>query len=126
MNSLALAIGQLPPETVAFCTRHAEFAFKLGRWFVYLALVIAVVETLAAIALAFMKPANGPAPANADAAAKLLEALKGVLEALVKLPRWVAIFLAGLALLWIAGEGPGLCDPAPPPGEQAPAPPPKK
>ena len=126
MNSLALAIGQLPPETVAFCTRHAEFAFKLGRWFVYLALAIAVVETLAAIALAFMKPSTGPAARDAGAAAKLLDALKGVLEALVKLPRWVAIFLAGLALLWIAGERPGLCDPAPASGVQAPAPPPNK
>lgn len=45
---------------------------------------------------------------------ELLEALKGLLEALKGLPAWIAIFLAGLALLWIAGEKPEACAPPPP------------
>jgi hypothetical protein len=41
----------------------------------------------------------------------ILDPLKGVLEALAKLPGWVTIFLAGLALLWISGGPPGWCAP---------------
>ncbi len=34
----------------------------------------------------------------------LLEAIKGLIEALGKAPAWFALFLAGLFLFWVAGE----------------------
>ena len=60
-------------------------------------------------------------PAKLTAWDKVLDSLKGVLEALAKLPHWVAIFLAGLALLWMAGQRPAVCQPpeVPPTGQPA-------
>ena len=43
--------------------------------------------------------------------APILDALAKVLAALKDLPPWMAIFLAGLALVWTAATAPGLCPP---------------
>lgn len=108
-----------------WCSDYSELALDLARWFLIIALVVAVVETLIALWAKFESARNSDAAArrvttaaaNADPAAwaKLLEALKGVLETLKGLPAWIAIFLAGLALLWIAAKRPETC-PQPPAG----------
>jgi hypothetical protein len=36
--------------------------------------------------------------------APIIEALKGLIEALGKAPAWFALFLAGLFLFWLSGE----------------------
>lgn len=105
-----------------WCSDYSEFALGLAKWFLIISLVVAVVETAIALWAKFESARKSDAAARgvtasagADPAAwaKLLEALKGVLETLKGLPAWIAIFLAGLALLWIAARRPEAC-PQPP------------
>ena len=113
----------LTPE---FCQNLAEFAFRLGRLFIWVALLAAVAHVIVQSIVA-LRGGETKAPAQLTGIDKVLEALKGVLEALAKLPHWVAIFLAGLALLWMAGQRPEACkapEPAPPAGNPAPPAPP--
>ena len=103
-----------------FCQNLAEFAFRLGRLFVWLALLAAITHVIVYSIVELRKSRTKPAaqtiaPVGID---KILEALKGVLTALASLPHWVAIFLAGLALLWMAGQRPEVC-PAPAPAPAA-------
>lgn len=104
-------------DLAEFCTGYTMLGFSLARWFLIVALVVAVLETgltlWSKVAAARAAPEGSPARAAADSAAiaKLLEALKGLLEALTKLPAWIAIFLAGLALLWISSQQPDACAP---------------
>jgi hypothetical protein len=116
MNNMSNAAAAVPPEAVAWCGNFAGFALVLAQAFLILALIVALVET--AISLWAKLQAARKAPVVADTAAteelpgdavKVLEALKAVLEALKGLPAWIAIFLAGLALLWMAGQKPELC-----------------
>jgi hypothetical protein len=83
----------------------ARFALDWGKAFVVLSFVAALVGLVLAAIAAVKAPKDGAnVVADSAAAAAFLAALKGVLEALVKLPGWVAIFLAGCALLWFAGH----------------------
>ena len=94
--------------------------FALPTTFLWLALIAALAETsvtiLAKLASLSARPRSDPADAgnegmigNPEDWAKLVDAFKGLLEGLTKLPAWVAIFLAGMALLWLVGEYPQLC-----------------
>ena len=120
-------IAALSPDVVTLCERLAESAFFWGRAFIILSLAAAAVQGLVIVALAVLRwDGQGDTRSLTDPV-KLLDALKGVLQALAALPAWVAIYLAGLALLWIALEAPKKCDvPAPGGGGQtqqpAPAP----
>jgi heme exporter protein D len=105
-----------------WCAGYAWLAFLLACIFLIVALVAAVAETRALIRAkreAAKKAPDAVASANRKGLAagavdpvKLLEALKGVLEALKGLPAWIAVFLAGLALLWIAARQPEACAPS--------------
>jgi len=120
MSNMSNAAAAVPPETAAWCENFSGFALALAQAFLILALIVALVET--AIGLWAKLQAARKAPDAVKAAegqealavdpVKLLEALKAVLEALKGLPAWIAIFLAGLALLWMTGQKPELC-PAP-------------
>lgn len=78
----------------------ASFALFWGKWFIRLSFAGAVLSLALAGLAAFRDP---KASFTGDKPSDILNALKGVLEALAKLPLWVAIFLAGGALLWMAG-----------------------
>jgi hypothetical protein len=108
------------------CTIYFDVASPLAKLFLGLALLVALVETGLALwakvkALRVSRQVSAPtAIADADSWARFLEALAKLLETLTKLPAWVAIFLAGLALLWIAGQQPEGCKaPALPPATSA-------
>ena len=83
--------------------------------FLLLAAVAALLETglLVTTAWRALKEARIPkaeiSATDAEGAAKVLEALKGVLLALKGLPAWISLFLAGLALVWTAAAAPKLC-----------------
>ena len=50
---------------------------------------------------------------NAAAPADILGPLKDLIEALTKAPSWFALFVAGLALVWVASSQiPQICPPA--------------
>lgn len=89
--------------------------------FLWLAFAVAVVESFVTILAKLASLSARPKPAEDDAGhagmvanpeawAKLVDAFRGLLEGLTKLPAWVAIFLAGMALLWLVGEYPQLCE----------------
>jgi len=88
----------------------------LTNAFLWVALVAAVAETALTLWLkwdaARKRPSDVGATKEALATAgwtQFIEALSKLLSALKDLPAWVAIFLAGLALLWTAGSVPHLC-----------------
>ncbi|HET9638677.1 MAG TPA: hypothetical protein VFP12_05685 [Allosphingosinicella sp.] len=116
MNTISNAAA-IPPEVAAWCANYAGFTLTLAKAFLVLALLVALVETALALWTKLQAVRKAPAVAERSLAesavdpVKLLDALKGVLEALKGLPAWIAIFLAGLALLWIAGQEPKACTP---------------
>jgi hypothetical protein len=118
MNTVT-ATAALPPQVAAWCADYAGFALFLAEAFLVLALVVAVVETGIALWAKFVATRPGPVADRMAANAalppvdpiKLIEALKALLETLKGLPAWIAIFLAGLALLWMAGQTPDICTP---------------
>lgn len=92
-----------------FCTDHLGGLLAIGKWFLWLSLAAAVFSQLvlwfAAIreALAGKQGAhiNESVPASAGID-KILEAAKGLVESLTKAPTWLAMFLCGLALVWLS------------------------
>lgn len=85
----------------------STFALGWGKWFIrlsFLGATIALVAPFVVAAIeAIKKKKSGERAFSAITdASTFLEALKGVLEALSKLPAWIAIYLAGYALLWLA------------------------
>lgn len=118
MNNMSNSAA-IPPEVTAWCTNYAEFALWLAKGFLLLAFAVAIAETALALWAKWKAAQQGPVVVETAAAAalpavdpvKLLEALKALLETLKGLPAWIAIFLAGLALLWMAGQKPELCAP---------------
>lgn len=85
------------------CTSLLDIITGLAVVFLGAALVIGVVSAI--IALDRPKPGFGSVrAADAQPIAPILEALKGLIEALGSAPAWFALFLAGIFLLWTAGE----------------------
>jgi hypothetical protein len=102
----------------SWCFAYGWTGFILACLFLLAALAGALVETWAIIKAKLKAAKDGPPAAVETLRAalvpggldpKLLEALKGLLEALKGLPAWISVFLAGLALLWVAGTAPELC-----------------
>ena len=109
-----LVAGLASPQCIT------PFAAFWGKAFVLLAFVAAIAHIVISSIVAIIEAKKARSGERQSVAAeKFLDSLKGVLEALANLPAWVAIFLAGLALLWIAQEYAGKCAPggAPPPAE---------
>lgn len=104
----------------AWCNTYGWVTLGLGILFLVGALAAAWVETLALIkakreaaeeakrVAADKEVGTEPALDAADPV-ELLEALQGVLEAIKGLPAWIALFLAGLALLWLGSDLPTAC-----------------
>lgn len=118
-----LAVDQGFRAAASWCQKQLELGQDLASYFLYLALLVALVETGLILYAKYVGLKNGQPISNLEALtvdpgalAKLIEALKGLLETLKGLPAWVAIFLAGLALLWIAGQRPEACILPPPVG----------
>jgi hypothetical protein len=117
MSNLTNTVAAISPEALAWCGNYASFALTLAEAFLILAFLVALIETGCALWAKLQAARGVPAVVPRAVAAavpevdpvKLLEALKGVLEALKGLPAWVAIFLAGLALLWMAGQKLEIC-----------------
>ncbi|MGH6730027.1 MAG: hypothetical protein ACREBK_07720 [Sphingomicrobium sp.] len=95
----------------------------IAELFLWFSLGFAILET-GVMLIAKSRTPQVPPPStmanDPDAWAKVLEALTKLLLALKDLPAWIAIFLAGLALLWSLGGIPRVCPSPPPPAPQAP------
>ena len=114
INAIANVSADVPPKILTLCDNIADFAYDWGSWFIIISLFVAVGLAIVE-GIVRLRPDKGTTKmsAGADGLSKTLEALKGVLEALAKLPVWVAMFLAGFALLWLALEAPDKCLPKP-------------
>lgn len=105
MTMMFAQAAPAPPKITTECD-IASIALAWGHWFIVLAFVAAVVLTVASAIAAFRPPSEKTKVVGDK---DWLDSLKGVLEALAKLPNWVAVLLAGLALLWIARDSAATC-----------------
>lgn len=97
------------------CLQAVGWAEYFAPWFLWLTLLVAAVESAFALWAKFVavnKAPPGPkldALPDPDKLAKIIEALTKLLLALKDLPAWIALFLAGGALLLLAASAPNLC-----------------
>ena len=117
----------MPPqqtEILAFCADALEQTlsfnltlFSLAKWAFILAFALAVISTVLDLLVKWQAARAGGAadaittkgivPVTPD----LLKALTTFLESLAKLPVWFALFLAGLALVWLTTVNvPSVCE----------------
>ena len=86
-----------------FCSNLIEYAFWLAIAFLVASLLIGMFSAI--LAFRADKPKFGTTRTEAvPGITPLLEALKGIIEALGSAPAWFALFLAGIFLFWMAGE----------------------
>jgi hypothetical protein len=118
-------MSQQQTEILAFCAealvqtlRFNLTLFSLAKWAFILALVLAVISTALDLWVKWQAAraggaadaitTKGIAPVTPD----LLKALTTFLESLAKLPVWFALFLAGMALVWLTTVNiPSVCVP---------------
>ena len=94
-----------------WCDYYGVFLFVVGAILIVAAGVAALLEI--SQALRTKRVAADITESTVADSVKALEAFKGVLEAIKGLPPWIPIFLAGLALVWLAGQRPEACTPVP-------------
>jgi hypothetical protein len=117
---------QQKTEILAFCADALEQTlvfnhtlFSLAKWTFILAFALAVISTALDLWAKWQAAkaggasdaitTKGIAPVTPD----LLKALSTFLESLAKLPVWFALFLAGMALVWLTTViVPSVCVPA--------------
>lgn len=76
----------------------------------WIALVLGALYVLASVIGAFRKP---PRVDGREDGGGVIDAVTGLVAALAKAPAWFALFIAGLALLWVASSQiPAICRPA--------------
>src|SRR5688572_23240575 len=98
-----------------WCDYYGAFLFVGGALLIVAAGVAALVEIAQALRTKRAAAEVSITESTVADSVKALEALKGVLEAIKGLPAWIPIFLAGLALVWLAGQRPEACVPVQPP-----------
>lgn len=118
----------MPPqqtEILAFCAdalgQTLAFnltLFGLAKWAFILAFALAVISTALDLLVKWQAARSGGAAdaittkGIAPVTPDLLKALTTFLESLAKLPVWFALFLAGLALVWLTTVNvPLVCEP---------------
>ena len=114
------AAAWVPPEWARdFCKDYTLFLFSAGKWTIIAGIVLGAALALATILLLLRKPAGATEELPGAAAVgpgAILEAAKAFLQALSSAPPWLALFGAGILLLWLAGNtAPEACKAPPPP-----------
>ena len=100
-----------------WCEIYGDFLFTLGAALLLMAGAAAVFEAIVvararieAAHRARLETRSSPAlVADGVDPVKFFEALKGFLQALKDLPTWIAMFGAGLALVFLAGQKIAAC-----------------
>lgn len=115
-------------EILAFCADAFEQTltfnltlFSLAKWAFILAFALAVISTVLDLWVKWQAAKAGGGSEGiatkgiAPVAPDLLKALATFLESLAKLPVWFALFLAGMALVWLTTVNvPSVCEPTQP------------
>ena len=100
-----------------WCDLYGSVLFVVGLVLLLGAAAAAIVQLV--VAVRAMRAAARETARSAQAsdsftgtdAVKALDALKGLLETIKGLPAWIPVFVAGLALVWLAGQRPEACAP---------------
>jgi hypothetical protein len=91
-----------------FCTDQLDWIFWLAVAFLAASLLLGALSAIKALMAKPLEPADPNQPRSraldGQPIGPILEALKGLIDALGKAPAWFALFLAGLFLFWLAAE----------------------
>lgn len=92
----------------AWCTTQLNWILWLAVAFLAASLLIGAMSAIKALMAKPVEPADASKVKtlglDGQPIGPILEALKGLIEALGKAPAWFALFLAGLFLFWLAGD----------------------
>lgn len=92
------------------CAAWTEAFLNLAYWTLVAAAVLGALYVVAAVIAAFRRPP--PAALDREGGGGVIEAVTGLIETLTKAPAWFALFVAGLALVWVASSQiPAICRP---------------
>ena len=92
-------------STLTFCEDYVKAAgdiADLAYWFIGAALLIGILHGFVEIVKKYRTPPNAPRVQQA-ALKDLIDALKGLIEALASAPAWIALFAFGLVLFFAVG-----------------------
>ena len=102
-------MAQDQSSTLTFCEDYIGVAgsvLDLAYWFVVAALVLGIAYGIAEL---FKKP-QVPGPKVQSSLKDLIDALKGLIQAVASAPAWIALFAFGLVLFWAAASIPPECE----------------
>lgn len=120
------SMGALPPQpwVEPFCGDYAPAMLTLAQYFLWLGLIFAAVAAIAELVAAF-RPAGQAHVQQQQAGgglAPIIDALKGLLQALASAKPWLVLMILGILLLWMAGNAvPSFCAGGTPAGQANPA-----
>jgi len=90
---------------INFCGLHISIVLVIAEILLGAALLLALVgAVMALIVRGKGEPSTQENAPDASQVAPIIDALKGLIEALGKAPAWFALFLAGLFLFWMATQ----------------------
>lgn len=98
--------------SIEFCKDYSPNLFLLAQLFLVAALVLGVILAIMAALAARSAVQMQATESTKSPITAFLDSLKGFIEALKDAPTWLAMFAAGILLLWMAGMGtPDYCKP---------------
>ena len=115
-NNSVTAAADSADWVAEYCAGYGQTLLWLAIGFLVVALLLGIASSIIALMAARAQRGGGPGPDRVDVLpdpGKLVDALKGLIDALAKAPAWIAIFVGGILLLWMAGSFAGaVCVPA--------------
>jgi len=100
------------PWVADFCAAYGPTILSLAKLFIWGGLIFALIAALAEATASFKASGQSSARAEAAGLPAIVEALKGLLQALAGAKVWLAMTIVGVLLLWMAGHSvPAVCVP---------------
>ena len=105
----------VPPEWARdFCKDYTLFLFGAGKWTLIAGVLLGIALAITTTILLLRKSSSTEQVGAAVTGTAILDAVRAFLQALSSAPTWLALFGAGVLMLWLAGyTRPEIC-PGPP------------